>query len=128
MSKKNKKPPQSSSAVTLRVVLTIVPIVVGIVALAYNYKTSDAEELRTVVYQPLYADLVQVEHSVMAVSIDGLPPDKALRELRQTGAIERVPNTLKTRLVDVFREATETHMAALAVKEIVIREDRKSVV
>ena len=51
-----------------------------------------------------------------------MPPDKALKELRQTGAIERVPSTLKKRLVRVFEKATATHMAALAVHEIVIRE------
>ena len=94
----------------------------GIATLAYNYKTSDADELRALIYQPLYADLVKVENSLKTVSIDGLPPDKALRELRQTGAIERVPGTLKGRLVKVFEEVNETHMAALAVKEIVIRE------
>ena len=129
MSKKNKKP-QSISAVTLPrwrrawAILTIIPLgtIVGIATLAYNYKTSDADELRTLIYQPLYADLVKVENSLMAVSIDGLPSDKALKELRQTGAIERVPGTLKRRLVNVFSDATGTQMSALAVKEIVIRE------
>ena len=58
----------------------------------------------------------------MAVSIDGIPPDNALKELTKTGAIERIPHSLKIRLVKVFGEATGTHMAALAVKEIVIRE------
>jgi hypothetical protein len=132
MSKKNKKKPQTISAVTpppwwrrAWAKITLIPLlssIVGIVALGYNYKTSDADELRTLIYQPLYADLVKVENSLRAVSIDGLPPDKVLRELRQTGAIERVPGTLKNRLVKVFEESTEAHMAALAVKEIVIRE------
>lgn len=126
MSKKNKKP-QGISAVTLpwwRRALTLIPLsaIVGVAALAYNYKTSDADELRTLVYQPLYADLVKVENALKAVSIDELPPDKALKELRQTGAIERIPRALKGRLVKVFEKATETHMAALAVHEIVIRE------
>lgn len=130
MSKKKKQKPQSISTVTLPWwkrawgIFTILPLgaIVGVVTLANNYKTTDANELSKDVYQPLYADLVKVETSIKAVSLDGLPPDKALKELRQTGAIERVPGTLKTRLVNVFREAAETHMAALNVKEIVIRE------
>lgn len=129
MSKKNKKP-QSISAVTLPwwrragAILTIIPLgaIVGIVTLAYNYKTSDADELRTLVYQPLYADLVKVENSLKAIDIKELPPDKTLKELTRTGAIERVPSSLKRRLVKAFKDSTETHMAALAVHEIIIRE------
>ena len=129
MSKKNKKPQSISAAAPPRwrrawAILTIIPLgaIVGIATLAYNYKTSDADELRTLIYQPLYADLVKVENSLQAVSIDGFPPDKALRELRQTGAIERVPGTLKGRLVKVFDGAMATYMATLAVHEIVVRE------
>ena len=104
--------------------LTIIPLgaIVGIATLVYNYKTSDADELRALIYQPLYADLVKVENSLKAVSVDGLPLDKVLKELRQTGAIEGVPGTLKTRLMKVFEEATDVHLTALAVKEIIIRE------
>lgn len=50
----------------------------GIATLAYNFKTSDADELRTLVYQPLYADLVKVQNSITAIDIQQLPPDKAL--------------------------------------------------
>ena len=89
----------------------------GIASLGYNYKTSDADELRTIVYQPLYTDLVKVENSLMSVSIDGLTAN-ALNELRQTGAIERVPGILKGRLIKVFKDAAETHMAVLAVHEL----------
>jgi len=130
VSKKNKnKRLQSISAVPLPwwrrigAKLTLIPLsaIVGIVAFGYNYKTSDADELRTLVYQPLYADLVKVENSLQAVSIDWLPPDKAMNDLKQTGANERVPSTLKGRLIKVFKEAGATHMAALAVHEIVMR-------
>lgn len=129
MSKKNKKP-QSISAVPLPwwrkawAILTLIPLgaIVGIATLAYNFKTSDADELRSLVYQPLYADLVKVENSITAIDIQQLPPDKALKELLKTGAIERIPGTLKGRLVKVFQESTATHMAALAVHEIVVRE------
>lgn len=73
-------------------------------------------------YQPLYADLVKVESLLKDISITELPPDKTLKELRQTGALQRVPSALKGRLDKEFKKATETHMAALAVHEIVIRE------
>jgi len=130
MSKRNKQKHQGIITVPLPwwrrawAKFTIIPLgtIMAILTLAYTYKATDANELRTQVYQPLYADLVKVENSLTAVNIEGLPPDKALKELRQTGAIERVPGTLKGRLVKVFKESTETHMAALAVHEIVIRE------
>ena len=128
MSKKNKnKKPESISAVTLPwwkragAILTIIPIV-GIAGLAYDYKTSDADQLRTLVYQPLYADLNKVEFAINTINLDKLPPDEALTELRRTGAINLIPSRLKTRVVNVFREATDTHMSGLEVKEIVIRE------
>jgi hypothetical protein len=87
MPKKNKKP-QDIGAVPLPwwrkawAILTLVPLgaIVGIATLAYNFKTSDADELRTLVYQPLYADLVKVENSVTAIDIQQLPPDKALKD------------------------------------------------
>ena len=126
MSKKNKKP-ESISAVTLPwwkragAILTIIPIV-GIAGLAYDYKTSDADQLRTLVCQPLYADLNKVEFAINTINLDKLPPDEALTELRRTGAINLIPSRLKTRVVNVFREATDTHMSGLEVKEIVIRE------
>lgn len=96
--------------------------IVAIVAVAYTYKTTGTDELRTNVYQPLYADLVQVENLLKALSVERLPPGKALNELRETGAIELVPETLKGRLDKVFKEATNIHMAALAAHEIAIRE------
>lgn len=83
--------------------LALIPFsaIVGVATLAYNYKTSDAEELRTLVYQPLYADLVKVENSLKALSIEQMPLTKALNDLKQNGAIERIPVTLKQRLVRV---------------------------
>jgi hypothetical protein len=96
--------------------------IVAIVALAYTYKTTGADELRTHVYQPLYADLVKVENLLKAPSVERLPSGKALNELGETGAIELVPGILKGRLDKVFKEATNIHMAAIAVHEIVIRE------
>ena len=133
MSKKNKnknKKPESISIVTLPwwrrawAILTIIPLgaIMGIATLAYNYKTSDADELRTLVYQPLYADLKKVETAIEVISLDNLPPDQALTELRRNGAVNRLPATLSKRIEKVFQDATETHMSALEVKEIVIRE------
>lgn len=87
-----------------------------------SYKSIGADELRKLVYQPLYTDLVNVENSLMAVNIEELPPDKALKELRRTGAIKRIPGTLQKRLDKVFTEATGTHMAAVAVHDVVVRE------
>jgi hypothetical protein len=104
--------------------VTLIPIgtLLTIWGTVFSYKTIGADELRTLVYQPLYADLVQVENSLKAVDIEGLPSDKALKELRRTGAIKRIPSTLQKRLDKVFTEATGTHMAALPIHDIVIRE------
>jgi hypothetical protein len=103
---------------------TLIPFstIVAVVTLAYTYTTSDADALRTRVYQPLFADLAKAENSLKAVSIQQMPPTKTLNDLKQTGAIERIPPTLKERLVRAFQQASETHMAALDIHEIAIRE------
>ena len=129
MSKKKQRP-QSVSTVPLPwwrkpwTKFTLIPLstIVAIWSLAYAYKTTGANELTKDIYQPLYADLVKVESLLKDVSITELPPDKILKELRQTGALQRIPSALKGRLDKEFKKATETHMAALAVHEIVIRE------
>lgn len=96
--------------------------IVAFVALGYNYKNTNANELSKDVYQPLHADLKKVETAINAISLDDFPPDQALAELTRTGAIDRIPSALRSRVVSVFREATDTYMSALEVKEIVIRE------
>ena len=100
----------------------IAAAIVGIAGLIINYKASHAEELRTLVYQPLYDDLVEVEKALKAVSIAKMPPTKALNHLKQNGGIERIPSNMKERLIRVSQEAGDAHMAASEVHEIVIRE------
>jgi hypothetical protein len=125
---KNKKSKQISTITpwwkSAGAMLSLIPFgaIVGLVTLAYNYKTSDAEELRTQLYQPLYADLNQVEKSLKAVRIHQMPLTKALNDLKRNGAVERIPSTLKDRLVKVSQEAGDIHTAALDIHEIVIRE------
>ena len=103
---------------------TLIPVgtIVAVVTLAYTYTISDADALRTRVYEPLFADLAKAENSLKAVSIQQMPPTKTLNDLKQAGAIERIPPTLKERLVRAFQQASEAHMAALDIHEIVIRE------
>jgi hypothetical protein len=131
MSKKNrnKKLKQTNTATppwwkTAWAKATLIPFsaIVAVVTLAYTYTTSDADALRTRVYQPLYADLIKVENSIKSVSIEQMPLTKALNDLKQNGAIERIQGTMKERLLKVSHEAGETHIAALNVHEIVIRE------
>jgi len=85
MAKKHKKNHrQTDSAVTppwwkrAWAIVTLIPLgaIVGIVGLAFNYKTSDAVELRTLVYEPLYTDLVKVEGFLLSMDIQALPADK----------------------------------------------------
>lgn len=131
MSKRRKSTkPKNSSTVTLPwwkrawAKAAAIPFgaIVTFAGLLYTYKTTGSEELRTLVYQPLYADLVQVENSLKAVSIQQMPLTKALNDLKQNGAIERIPGTLKERLFRASQEAGEIHNAAFNVHEIVIRE------
>lgn len=126
---RNKRLKQTSTATTpwlkrAWVKVTVLPLstIVAVVALAFTYKTSDADALRSGVYQPLYADLVKVESSIMSVSIEQMPLTKALNDLKQSGAIERIPGTLKEHLVKISHEAGETHIAVLGVHEFVNRE------
>lgn len=88
----------------------------------YTYKSTGADELRTKVYQPLYADLVRVEESLQAVSVEKMSILKAFPEIRKTGAFERIPSSLQRRLLKVFEEEPKIHTAILAVNEIVVRE------
>ena len=132
MSNKKKKNQNRQSIITVTVhwwerawakfVLSLLTICLAVAALLYDYKNTNANELIKDVYQPLYADLVKVETAINAISLDDFPPDQALKELTRTGAIDRVPSTLRRQVVSVFRESTDTYMSALEVKEIVIRE------
>ena len=102
--------------------VTLIGTLLAIWGALSSYKAIGAEELRILVYQPLYADLEKVETTINVISLDKLPPVQALKELRRTGAISRVPATLSKRIDKVFQDATKTHISALEVKEIVIRE------
>jgi hypothetical protein len=87
-----------------------------------TYKSSGAEELRTQIYQPLYADILSLEESTKAVSREKLPVMKALPALRRTGAIEQIPGRIQSRLVKISEEAQRIHTAVTAVNEFIIRE------
>jgi hypothetical protein len=126
---RNKNLKQISTATTpwwrrawVKVTLFPLGTIIAVVALAYTYTTSGADALRSGVYQPLYADLVKVENSIISVSIEQMPFTKASNDLKQSGAIERIPGTLKERLEKVFSEAGETLIAVLSVHEFLNRE------
>lgn len=87
-----------------------------------TYKSSGADELRTQIYQPLYADVLSLEESTKAVSREKLPVIKALPALRRTGVTERIPGRIQSRLVKISEEAQRIHTAVTAVNELVIRE------
>lgn len=101
--------------------IALIPVLAIWVAI-YTYKSTGADELRTKVYQPIYADLVRAEESLQAVSVEKMSIPKAFPELRQTGAFERIPSPLQRRLLKVFEEEPKIHTAVLAVSEIVARE------
>ena len=75
MSKKNKQKHKDIITVPLPwwkkawAKFTFIPLgaIVGVCTLAYSYKATDANELSKDVYQPLYADLVEVETSINAI-------------------------------------------------------------
>lgn len=102
----------------------VIPIgvVVAVAGLVLTYKLTGADELRSKLYQPLYADMTKLEESLQAASIEKVPIFKALLELRQTGVLERVPVRLQERILNVLEEAPRIHMAVLDSNEIVIRE------
>ena len=103
---------------------TLIPVttILGVWGSLSLYKSSGADELRTQIYQPLYADVLAVEESIQAVSPEKLPIMKALPALRRTGATERIPSQIQSRLVKISEEAQRIHTAVTAVNEIIIRE------
>jgi hypothetical protein len=94
----------------------------AIVGIGYAWKPSGAEDLRTQIYQPIYADICGVEESIQAVSREKVPTMQTLAALRRTGAVERIPSWIQNRLAKVSEEASRIHSAVIAVNEIVIRE------
>lgn len=130
MGKKNKQKHRGFKPVSLPwwrkawAKFTLIPLgtIVAIWGLAYTYKTAGANELRTQVYQPLFSDLVNVEEAVQAVSAEKPPLMKALPELKQTGALELVPNHIRERILKVSEETSTIHTAVHAVRELALRE------
>jgi len=88
----------------------------------WGYKTVGAEELRTLIYQPLYSEVQAVEESVRALSIEKPPNMETLARLRRTGAFERVPSRLKRDLLAVRDDAQTLHSAVMALTEPMLRE------
>lgn len=130
MAKKNKRKHRGLNTVRLPwwrkawARFTLIPLgaLVAFGALAYSYKTTGANELRTQVYQPLFSDLVTVEEAIQAISAEKPPLVKALPELKRTGALELVPNHIRGRVVKVFEEASTIHSTVHAVRELALRE------
>src|SRR5258708_5844167 len=72
--------------------------VLTVTALVYTYKTNGAQDLRTQVYQPLFADFNTLEQSVQTVSTES-PGVKTLPELTGSGALERIPTKLREKIL-----------------------------
>lgn len=91
-------------------------------ALVHAYKTTGANELRTQVYQPLYADLIKVETSIQAASAEHPAFMKALQELKGSGALEQIPLDIREPLIKISEEVATIQNAIIGVREIAIRE------
>lgn len=95
---------------------------VALFGLMYTYKSTGSDELRAKVYQPLFADLIAVKESVQSVGVEKPPSTKALPELKQSGAFERVPFQIQLDLQRITDEASKIHLAVLTLNELVLRE------
>lgn len=130
MSKKDKRKYRQEMVVALSwwkragARLTLIPVatIVSILTLAYTYKTTGANELRSEVYQPLYADVLSAEQSIQAVSTENAAFMTAFQKLRRSGAFERVPASVQKRLVKISEDASTIYSAINSVREIAIRE------
>ena len=104
--------------------LAAIPLgtVIAVLALAYTYKSTGSDDLRSRVYQPLFADLMSIKESVQSLAVEKPPSLKALPELKQSGAFLRVPVKIRSDFDRIADEASKVHSAALTLNELVLRE------
>ena len=95
--------------------------IVASLGLIQAYKTTGANELRTQVYQPLHADILNVEQSIQAVSTETLVFMKAFNELKGSGAFQQTPLDLQRRIVKISDDVSAIQLAITAVREIALR-------
>ncbi len=125
MAKQREKPPKPLSwwkSVIARMALIPLGAIIACLTLTYTYKTTGAVELRTQIYQPLYADLLQVESSIQAANAQHPAFMKTLQDLRRSGALEQIPSDIKATLLRISQDVSEVQAAITAVRDLVLRE------
>ena len=123
--KKNRRPSVASpwwKRTSAKLALIPVATILAIWGAGYTYKTTGATELRTQVYQPLFSDLVVVEHSIEALSAENPSLMKALAELKRTGGLELVPRGLRERILRIAEQSSKVDAAVQTVRELALRE------
>jgi hypothetical protein len=126
--KKNKHSEEKTGSLpwfkTAGALFTLIPLgtIVACLGLIHAYKTTGANELRIQVYQPLYADILNVEQSIQAVSTEAPVFMKAFNELRGSGAFQQTPLDLQRHIVKMSEDVSTIQLAITAVRDIALRE------
>jgi hypothetical protein len=86
----------------------------GMLSLYYGYKTTGADSLRTDIYLPLYSEIASVENLLGSDPLQPLPSGTYV-SLQKSGAIERIPLSLKSTIADAYAQSFDVRSHALPV-------------
>ncbi len=101
-------------------VLFSIPVL-ALFGLYLNYKTTGAEDLRTKAYQPLFAELAGVRQSLEGGTSTEIFDSKALQALQKSGDIERIPPSLRNKVIATYKEANDVQSSITSITELVQR-------
>jgi hypothetical protein len=79
---------------------------VGILSLYFGYKTNGADTLRAEIYEPLYGEIVKIDAS-FGDDIVQVIPSTIYTALKDSGKIERLPRSVRTRIDRFYADSGE---------------------
>lgn len=93
-----------------------------VAAMLLGYKQIGVSKLRVTLYQPLLADLERVKADVENVNFDDRATMKTFDSLNASGAAQRLPISIRTKLERISAQIPVVSSSAQALHEVVIPE------